>query len=78
MSIYVTYQSRDYDPAQVTARYVRFDGANFRFCEVANDRGFDIRQGVVNAEDLPADVKVKAIELQHTFPSYVEWPLEGK
>jgi len=76
MSIYVTYQARDYDPSQVHKRYVRFDGKKFGFCEIGKLRGFDIRQGWVDAEDLPTDVKDKAIALKGTWPSYIEWPIE--
>lgn len=72
----VTHQSKDYDPAKVTDRYVRSDlSGGFVFCEVVDgNRKFDVRQGVVDADELPPYVLAAAIEREGFYPSYVDWP----
>lgn len=69
------YQSRDYDPDKVTDRYVRSDlSGGFWFCEVAGDRRYDVRQGTVEADELPEYLIKAAKEREGFYPSYVEWP----
>ncbi len=72
-----TYQAKDYDPAKVLKRYVRLDGVTgyFCFCEVGEDKRYDLRQGIVDSDELPEDVYNAAYERAGIFPSYVEWPL---
>ena len=72
----VTYQSDCYHPNAVTKRYVRYspDGV-FSFCEVGQDRRYDIRQGTVDAAELPESVVAAAIENEKVSMLYVEWPL---
>lgn len=71
------YQSKDYDPAKVTDRYVRSDmDGGFWFCEVVgSDRRFDVRQGTVEADELPEYIIKAAKEREGFYPSYVEWSL---
>ena len=71
-----TYTSRTYAPEHVTARYVRrCVSGEYQFCEVGADRRYDIRQGVVDADELPDDVREAADNLcGHTF-AYVPWPI---
>jgi hypothetical protein len=71
----VTYQSRRYALERVRSRYVRRDGQGYTFCEVGEDRRFDIRQGRVDAAELPDDVRAAADKRAGYYPSYVEWPL---
>lgn len=74
----VTSCARGYHPSQVRARYVRaaFDG-KYRWCEVGDDRRYDLRQGTVKAEALPADVReaADARRAAGVWPFNVEWPL---
>lgn len=76
MTLTVTHQARDYDPAKVTDRYVRTDlSGGFVFCEVVGgDRRFDVRQGTVTEDDLPEYVLKAALARSGFYPSYVEWP----
>ena len=76
--IIATHTAKNYSPGQVVSRYVRIDGNGvFRFCEVGEDRWYDLRQGTVDREDLPADV-IKAAEANRgKFPSYTAWPITG-
>lgn len=69
-----TYQSDRYAPEIVTARYVQRLGGEYRFCEL-NAARRDIRQGVVEACELPEDVRRAADAQAGYFPSYVAWPL---
>jgi hypothetical protein len=70
-----TYQSADYDPAKVTARYVRFTtDKKFFFCEVGLDTRTDIRQGTVDESELPEYIAKYARERCGIYPSYVRWP----
>jgi hypothetical protein len=71
----VTFQARGYRSADVTARYVRNSGGEYLFCEVGQDRRYDIRQGTVSGRELPDDVRKAADARRGLWPSYVEWPL---
>lgn len=73
--ITATYTATNYKPEEVSKRYVRFDGEVFRFCEVGNDRRFDIRQGIVSRDELPDAIATAASERRGFSPSYVEWPI---
>ncbi len=68
----VTWQSRNYAPEKVIIRYVRADGPLFRFCEVGEDRRYDLRQGVIDAADLPFEIRDAAAKLRGVF-GYVAW-----
>jgi hypothetical protein len=72
----ITYQSRTYSPEKVTARYVRksTDGYSYSFCEVDAQR-YDIRRGVVNADEVPEEIRKKADGFAGLVWSYVEWPI---
>lgn len=73
----VTSQSKRYAPEAVRARYVRFDrtGGMFHFCEVGEDRRFDLRQGIVDESELPRAVASAARARVGFTPGYVDWPL---
>ncbi len=78
MTVSVTSCARDYAPDQVRSRYVRYAGAgDYRWCEVGEDRRWDIRQGCCTVDDLPPNVATAAIARHNEgiWPSYVEWPL---
>lgn len=71
----VTYKSQSYAPDLICARYVRhWYGATYRFCEVGSDRRFDLRQGTVDAAELPLDVRNAADARRGFTPAYVPWP----
>lgn len=72
--ISVTHTAAFYRPELVQDRYVRVDGDSFVWCEVGEDRRFDLRQGTCDKTDLPADVLAAAENRRGWFPSYVEWP----
>lgn len=74
----VVKQSPRYTPDAVRSRYVRFDALSgeFRFCEVGDDRRYDLRQGIVREDEIPPDVAHAARERAGFFPSYVDWPME--
>lgn len=71
----VTYTSKYYAPENVTARYVRRSATceTYYFCETDAKR-WDIRQGTVNAAELPETVRKAADVRAGYFPSYVAWP----
>jgi hypothetical protein len=73
--IHVKSTTADYRPEQVRSRYVRADGDGFAWCEVGEDRRFDLRQGTCDKSDLSADVLAAAEERRGFIPSYVGWPL---
>lgn len=75
--IRVTSQSPDYAPERVRARYVSYRASEgeFFFVEVGDDRRYDIRQGYVDAQDLPPDIRQAASDRAGFWPPYVEWPL---
>lgn len=80
MSIKVTSQSRGFSPDMVRKRYVSAPGfamTEWRWCEVGDDRRFDIRQGFVTPDELPEDVRAAALARRENgvWPFYVEWPL---
>lgn len=70
----ITYTSKHYAPENVTARYVQNRGGAYHFCET-NAKRWDIRQGRVEAADLPEAVRKAADAAAGVFPSYVVWPL---
>lgn len=71
-----------YEPGLVRSRYVRaplVGGGRYAWCEVGDDRRYDLRQGRCDAFDLPDDVR-QAADVQRAsgvWPYYVEWPLGG-
>lgn len=67
------YTSKDYAPDKVRARYVMRMGDQYLFCEVGDDRRYDLRQGTVNASELPAAVRAAADARAGFQPAYVEW-----
>ncbi len=75
----VTYICKDYRPDMVRKRYVRYAGAyEWHWCEVGDDRRYDIRQGVSSdMRDFPFQIADAAINLKldGVIPSWVEWPL---
>ena len=72
----ITYQSKNYAPEEVTKRYVRRSSAagGYDFCEVGEDRRYDVRQGTVEPDELPDSVRNAADELRKTSCAYVDWP----
>lgn len=71
---YITYQSRDYKPEDVTGIYIRVEGNKkrgyiFKVFETATDKktgkfgqGFTLREYLTAGKELPEDAKQKAIE----------------
>jgi hypothetical protein len=72
----ITYQSQKYSPEIVTARYVRRTCAagGYDWCEVGQDRRYDVRQGTVEADELSDEVRGAADENYKVSMSYVSWP----
>lgn len=70
-----TYTSRQYSPDKVRSRYVRRSANGYQFCEVGDNRRYDLRQGRVDASELPASVKAAADAMAGRAFSYVDWPL---
>jgi len=76
--IVATATARGYRPNQVRTRYAKFiRGVGFRWCEVGDDRRYDLRQGTCAASDLPGPVMNAALDRAGFYPPYVEWPLDG-
>jgi|JI9StandDraft_2_1071091.scaffolds.fasta_scaffold822700_1 hypothetical protein len=77
MSMTVTYQSKRYAPELVVERYVRRSSvdSSYTFCEVGEDRRWDLRQGKVDGEDIPEDIRSKADGLRDQAFGYVPWPI---
>jgi hypothetical protein len=76
--IRATYTARDYEPGKVWTRYVRIDQDGLlQFCEVGQDRRYDLRQGTCDREDVSEDVYRQALARSGFFPSYVTWPMES-
>lgn len=70
----VIYESRDYLPDRVTARYVRrCVSGEYRFCEVGEDLRYDIRQGTLEPEEIPADVRDLADSRVGHYFGYVKY-----
>lgn len=70
----IIYQAKSYSADKVRARYVRFDADGiFRFCEVGDDRRYDLRQGIVDEKKIPVGVATKARAIAGNCPGYVEW-----
>lgn len=71
----IKYVSKKFDPAQSYRRFVRMDiDGMFHFCEQDSATGYDMRQGTVDPDELPAQVREAAVARCTFFPSYVEWP----
>lgn len=72
----VTYRAKSYRPEAIRVRYVRANvkGGDYSWCEVGDDRRYDLRQGLVDAHELPDDIRRAADRLRGTSPGYVEWP----
>jgi hypothetical protein len=71
----VTYQSKGYSADAVRMRYVKKGIDGYRFCEVGDDRRFDLRQGTVDQGEIPDGIRELAdCRAGHCF-SYVEWPM---
>ena len=72
----VTYVARSYSSDRPVKRYVQNAGRlGYKWIEQdVEHKRFDVRQGIVDANELPADVKAKADEREGFYPSYVEWP----
>lgn len=78
MTIKATSTARGFHPSQVRSRYVRLAFDNrWRWCEVGDDRRYDLRQGTCHETDLPADVAAAARERREggVWPFNVDWPL---
>lgn len=72
----VKYQAHRYDPDKVTARYVRRSSATggYDWCEVGDDRRYDVRQGTVEPDELPDHIRAEADEAQKKHCHYITWP----
>ena len=66
-----TYVSPKYHPDLVETAYVRYVDLSFHFIEVNKER-YDIRQGSIEAEAIPLEIQIKAIERSGKAYSYVE------
>jgi hypothetical protein len=81
VTIEATSAARDYSPDKVRNRYVQAPGAGevngWRWCEVGDDRRYDLRQGTCPPSDLPAEVMNAALDrrIAGVWPFYVDWPL---
>lgn len=77
MSMTITYQSKRYAPELVVERYVRRSSVDdsYTFCEVGEDRRWNIRRGQVDGDDLPADIRSEADGLRDQVFGYVPWPI---
>lgn len=74
----VTYTSTKYRPEYVRKRYVYCVSVNqqrFTFCEVGEDRRYDLRQGIVSANEIPDDIRRAAETQSGQAYGKVEWPL---
>lgn len=74
----VTYCSQRYRPDLVQARYVRAVADRpgvYQWCEVGQDTRYDLRQGTIAAEGLPAEVRAAADALRGTWPGYARWSI---
>lgn len=72
----ITYQSMNYSSDAVVKRYVRSRGVTggYDWCEVGEDRRCDVRQGTVEAFELPENVRKMADDNYKISQSYVDWP----
>lgn len=81
MAMNVTYQSTAYayTTDDIKKRYVKRDNflpeGIYSFCEVGEDRRYDIRQGTVTGDELPAAVREAADKAAKEHCHYVSWPL---
>ena len=71
----VTRQSTCYAPEKVLRRYVKKATGthDYIWCEVGEDRRYDLRQGTVESHELPEAVR-RAADENHTV-HYVDWPI---
>lgn len=78
MTITTTWQTRTFDPAAVKSRYVRLklDRSGYEWCEVGEDRRYDLRRGDCDATDIPGDIRERADQLAGMVYRYVDWPIE--
>lgn len=69
-----TYRSPNYKKENVVSAYVRYTSLDdtFHFCEVGEDRRYDIRQGKISIDKLPPDVILEAKKRAGIWSSYVE------
>lgn len=69
-----TYRSPNYKKENVVSAYVRYSSLDdtFNFCEVGEDRRYDIRQGKISIDKLPPDVILEAKKRAGIWPSCVE------
>jgi hypothetical protein len=74
MMMETTYQADGYSPDLVRARYVRAANGSYRFCEVGDDRRYDLRQGIVEPSELSMAVRRKACALEGHAYGWVTWP----
>ena len=73
-----TFTAKGYTPEMVKTRYVRMSILcdRFEFCEVGEDRRYDLRQGVVNDPSIiPVEIRALAEQRRNDAFRYVEWPL---
>lgn len=77
MAMTITYQSGSYTPERVVERYVRRSCVDdsYTFCEVGEDRRWNIRTGKVDGDDIPGDIRSKADALRDQAFGYVAWPI---
>lgn len=68
-------QSPKYAAEKVLRRYVKRVGDEYWFCEVGQDRRYDLRQGIVEASELPEAVRLRADEQKGQYFGYVDWPI---
>lgn len=71
----ITYQSPIWKPELVAARYVRCSASGVFSWAEANAQNWDIRQGTCTADELPADVRKKALARRGQAFGAVDWPL---
>jgi hypothetical protein len=75
--MHATYTSKNYAPDKVRSRYVckPLGFLGYHFCEVGENRRYDLRQGVVRPDEIPVEVREAADKRAGFFPPWVEWPL---
>ncbi len=79
--IVVVHSAPGYAPELVRKRYVRAPGRGevdgWRWCEVGDNRRYDLRVGTCRPSDLPGHVMDAALDrrIAGVWPFYVEWPL---
>lgn len=73
----ITMQSKRYAPELVVARYVRRSPVSeeYFFCEVGEDRRYDLRQGRVVGDELTPAIRAAADAQRQQAFGYVSWPM---